>query len=234
MAEQEFDYIKEYCKEAILFQIFHVERNVFIWKKIGDEFAFLNKQNKEIRDLYSFMQTSALTNIILHLMKVYDTPSDKNSTRCLLSFLNLIENKKDIFPEIVETTNTIKLLNKDAPDSLKHSVDSSDTSLFPIEFSKYYKGKYDSEEIRKKVRHIKYFRDKVIAHNDELNSTSNMELTIVEDLSNFAMEIVGIFGMAYENGTLYGEGKFQITRRDADLNTYFITHSINKLKESGN
>src|ERR1017187_6047695 len=142
------DKIEKYFKEGILFQVFHSERNFIIWGKIADEVEFLNKQTKEIKDLYSFIQSSAVTNYVLDTAKIYDKPNKNYPTRCILSFLELVKSKANNFSEIIETTNTISLLKKyNTSQELINSVQSRDSSLFPLEFYKYYKTKYDSSAI---------------------------------------------------------------------------------------
>ncbi len=222
--------LENYFTKGILDNAFQAERNLIIWKKIADEVDFLNRQSKEIQQLYSFIQLAASTNIVLYTAKLFDKPKN-NPTRCILSFLELIKSKSKNLPKIVETTGTIKIL-KDykSPKDLINSVEYSDTSLFPLQFYNYYKTKYDSSEIKEKISNLKDTRDKMVAHSEVLNKQLDLELQNIEDLLSFALEIISIFGMAYYS-TIYGNREYSFLTRDADRGAYFIEDNINSLKK---
>ena len=220
------DEIKNYFSKGILFQTFEAKRNIFIWKKIADEYNFLSRQNEEVVALYSFVQKSAWTNVVLHTAKIYDKPSKKYPTICILSFLELIKNKANAFPEIIETPSTIKTLKSfETSQTLIDAVKSLDLSSFPLEFYNYYKAKYDSPDIQTKIDTLKFTRDKIIAHNEALQKESETTFQIVSDLLVFAEEIISVFAMAYLDGTIYR------VELDAERNAYFITANINSLKK---
>lgn len=223
--------IKDYFKEGILYQAFQSERNLIIWKAIADEAEFLNNQKEEIKSLYSFIQSSAFTNFVLHTAKLFDTPDKRYPTRCILSFLELIRTESNSFPKIIETTGTIRLLQKwQCSIELKQSVESTELSLFPIEFYRYFKAKYKSSEVQDKISEIKELRDKVVAHDEKLEKLPSLELETVEYLLKFALEIISIFGMAY-GGTIYSDDGESMLTINAEREASFIKDTINSLKE---
>jgi hypothetical protein len=216
--------ITNHFEEGVVFGVFQSRMNIIIWKKIAEEVEFLNTQTKEKKQLYAYLQHSATTNFVLHTAKLFDTQNKKYPTRCILSFLELVKEKATLFPSIIETTNTIKLLEEyNAPKELIISVKSNDPTLFPLNFYTYYKEKYDSDEIKQRITNLKDTRDKKIAHNELLEKQINLELESIESLLSYVIEIISIFRQAYYHSTLRIDN-------DAERNAFFITDSINELK----
>ena len=223
--------IEEYFKQGLLFQFFQAKRNIIIWTKIANEVEFLNKQSKEIQELYSFLQFSATTNFVLHTVKIFDNPSKRYQTRCILSFFELIKDKVKDLPKIIEKQNTKSLLIEyKVSNKLIDSINSLDSSLFPLEFYNYFLNKYKLQCIQEKINDLKYTRDKVVAHNEVLEKYSGIELEIVEFLLRFVIEIISIFGQAYYS-TGYDQSRLTI---DAETAAYFITNNIDSLKKTKN
>lgn len=219
------DEIRSHFEEGVMFEAFHLNRNLIIWKRIADEAEFLNTQTKESKQLYSYIQQSATTNFVLHTSKLFDNKNNSYPTMCILSFLELIKEKASLFPNIVETTNTIKLLEEyNVPEELINSVDSIDSTSFPLCFYNYYKAKYNSDEIKHRIKNLKDTRDKKIAHNELLEKRIDLELESVESLLSYAIEIISIFRQAYYSSTLR-------INEDAERSVFFIVDSINQLKK---
>ena len=220
------DEIKNYFEKGVLFETFLSKINLIIWRKILDEAVFLNTQTKETKQLYSYIQQSATVNFILHATKLFDKPNHRHPTRCISSFLKLVKDKAALFPNIVETTTTIKLLNEfNAPEELINSVNSENPTLFPLSFYNYYKTKYDSTDIQNKINNLKETRDKKIAHNEFLKEPTDLNPKSLEDLLDFAIEIISIFRHAYYNGSIVR------INNDAERSAFFITDNINRLKK---
>lgn len=221
--------IKNYFTNGIVVQAFQAERNLVIWNKIGNKVAVLKTQTKEVQKLFSFIQSSAQTNFILYTAKLFDNPDKNYPTRCMLSFLELIKNNSNSLTQIIEIPNTIKLLKEyNCPVELIQAVNANDITLFPLEFYQYYYKKYNSDVIQGKIKEVKYIRDKFIAHNENISNSQNLELKIVEDLLSFALEIIAIFGMAYDS-TLYSFNGKSILTDGVNRDVYFIEQSLNNL-----
>lgn len=219
--------IEDYFKQGILSQVFQAKRNLFIWESIADEVDFLTSQKKEIQQLYGYIQSCALTNCILDTAKLFDNPNKKYPTRCILSFLELINDKVNLFPQIIETIGTIEELKRyQCPIELIDSADKKDSTLFPLEFYNYFKAKYQSVYISDRILTLKAIRDKVVAHNEVLTKSCNLDLQVVKDLLVFALEIISIFAIAYYSATYT-----KALTTNVEINTYFIIDSINDLKE---
>lgn len=221
--------INDYFTNGIIVQAFQAERNIAIWKAIGNKVEILKTQTKEVKKLYSFIQISAQTNFILYTAKLFDNPDKNYPTRCILSFLELIKNNSNSLPQIIEVPNTIKLLKEyDCPAELIQAVNTNDITIFPLEFYQYYYKKYNSDVIQGKIKEVKYIRNKFIAHNENILNSQNLELKIVEDLLNFALEIIAIFGIAYDS-TLYSFNGKSILTENVNHDIYFILQELNKL-----
>lgn len=220
--------INDYFNVGLVIPIFEAERNLFIWKYIADEITFIETQSKEVKSLYSYLQRCAQINFVLLLGKVFDTKK-QYETRCIKSFLELLEKNTDKSIEIVETINTKNVLKEfNCGTELINSVDNSDTTLFPKLFTKYYLKKYSDPELQKDISTLKIVRDKFIAHN-EVHEPQNFELAVAERLVNFTTEIISTFGMAYHSTGWKTENISRLTE-DAKRNAFFVKASIDRLK----
>lgn len=222
------DQIDDYFNKGLVVECFQAERNILIWQYVADEVEFLETQNKDIQQLYSFIQLSAQTNFILCLGKIFDNPSKKFPTRCILSFLDLI-NSSSLEVEIVETSNTIKLLiENDCPTEMIDSVKNNNSALFPKLFVKHYRDKYESASLKQDIETLKLMRDKVAAHNEAVGDLY-IDFKTTERLIGFASEIIAIFGMAYHSA-IWRTDNFSFIKRDAERNALFIKSNIERLK----
>ena len=142
--------IDESFKQGIVSQAFQAERNILIWQYIATESEFLSKQGKYVKSLYLYLQQSAQTNFVLSIGKLFDKPDKKFPTRCILSFLELVESTSSNAVEIIETTGTISLLKKyNCPKDLITAVTAKDKSTFPKLFAEYYRNRYNSEDLKR-------------------------------------------------------------------------------------
>jgi hypothetical protein len=222
--------INEFFQQGLVLQAFQAERNILIWQHIGDERAFLELQEKDIKDLYSFVQQSAQTNFILSLGKLFDNPDKRHPTRCILSFLKLLEADSINGIKIIETTNTIKLLKEfDSPENLISAVTDSDTSLFPKLFASHYNHYYNDTSLQNDIKTLRLMRNKVEAHN-EATTSLYFEFETATRLLDFAIELIAIFGMAYHS-TIWKTDKFSFIKANAERNAFFVKSNIEALKK---
>lgn len=144
----------EIFNSGLLIEVFQATRNILIWQHIGDEIDFLKSQKHYTKSLYSFVQQSAQTNFILSLGKLYDKPTNKYPTQCILYFMQQIKVDAHNAAEIIEKNITKKLLEEyNFPDSLIHAVNDPDKSIFPKLFSDYYLDKYNDTRVHFKFSH---------------------------------------------------------------------------------
>lgn len=223
--------INDFFQQGLVVQAFQAERNIFIWKYVGDEKNFLELQENDIKDLYSYVQQSAQTNFILSLGKLFDNPDKKHPTRCILSFLKLLETESIHGIEIIETTNTIKLLHEyNSPENLISAVIDTDKSIFPKLFASHYIHRYAETSLQNDIKNLKLMRNKVEAHN-EITASLYFEFDTATRLLDFAIELIAIFGMAYHS-TIWKTDKFSFIKANAERNAFFIKSNIEALKKA--
>jgi hypothetical protein len=221
--------INDFFNKGLVVECFQAERNILIWKYIADEVEFLKKQDSYIQSMYSFIQFSAQMNFILSLGKIFDNPSKKYPTRCILSFLDIIEANSDSAVEIIETTNTIRLLKEyNCSQGLIDSVFSNDKSLFVKLFSNDYKERFKDLSLQNDISALKLLRDKVVAHNEDIGELS-LPFEVTQRLIDFTSEIISIFGMAYHSSVWKTEN-ISFIKINAERNAYFIKNNIADLK----
>lgn len=224
--------IKNYLNEGLINQVFYAERNILIWKYIADETVFLQSKENHIKSLYGFIQKSAQTNFIISLGKIYDNPNNKYPTRCIASFLQLLNSLDFMGIEIVETTMTKELLLEyKCPVDLIESVDDQNKNIFPKLFVKHYKSLYDSSSIQTDISTLKMMRDKVEAHNEDFGDDEiQLPFETTERLIDFVSEIISVIGMAYYS-TIWKSENYSFITSNAELNASFIKSNIEDLKK---
>lgn len=225
------DCINDIFQQGLILQAFQAEKNILIWQYIGDSKVFLESQEKNIKQLFSFIQQSAQTNFILSLGKLFDKPNNKYPTRCILSFLKMLDTQSLERIEIIETTNTIKLLKEfNCPEQLIFSVTANDKSLFPKLFASHFNQRYTGILLQEDIKTLKVMRDKVEAHN-EATPSLYFDFDTAMRLLDFATEVITIFGMAYHS-TIWKTDKFSFIRSNAKRNAFFVKANIEALKSN--
>jgi hypothetical protein len=222
----ELDEINSFLTYGIATQIFQAQRNLHIWEKIRDQAIEIKKRDTEVNHLFTFLQQSAQTNFVLHTAKLFDNPSTKYPTRCILSFLNLVD-KINVYPEIENKSNCRELLVKyEVHEKIIEFLNHNDSVIFFKNYITYLISKYNSIEIKTQIEGIKHIRDKYVAHNEDMKDSSNLDLQIVKNLLRFATEILEVFGItifnsdwSFNNALINGE---------VDRNSYFIDHTLMK------
>lgn len=220
----------EIFNRGLLIEAFQATRNILIWQHIADEVEFLKSQDNYTKSLYSFIQQSAQTNFILALGKLYDKPN-KYQTLCIIYFLQQIKVDAPTASEIIETTITENLLKEyNLPSSLIQAINENDKSVFPNLFSQYYLDRYNDTNLQQDIESLKLMRDKVVAHNEAIDSL-HFEFEVADRLLKFVTEIISIFGMAYQS-TSWETERFSFIKRNAERDAYFIKYSIDNLKKA--
>jgi AbiU2 len=223
------DKINDYFTQGLIAQTFQAERNILIWQYIADEAAFLKSLDEHHQKLYGFLQRSAQTNYVLALGKLFDQPSNKYPTRCILSFLSLLTDPSLSPIPIIETTSTKKLLaQQNCPIELIESVESDDSRDFPENFAKHYTEQYNEPGLQAEIGKMKQMRDKAEAHNEEIDTLS-LQFSTTSTLQKFALEIISVFGMAYHS-TGWAENDHSMITISAKRNAAFVELSIRDLK----
>lgn len=179
--------------KGILIEAFKSARNILIWKYIADEKEFLEKQNVYTKKLYSFLQLSAQTNFILSLSKLFDKPTNRYDTLCILFFLQQMKMDANDAAKIIETASTERILKSyDAPDFLIDAINNPNKSVFPKLFSEYYLSQYNSDQLQRDIASLKLLRDKSVAHNEAVEDL-RFEFEVADRLLNYVTEIISVF-----------------------------------------
>ena len=224
--------INEYFTQGLVVPAFQAERNVLIWQYIAEEIEYLKSLEKHQQNLYSFIQYAAQTNFVLALGKLFDRPSKKFPTRCILSFLELLQDPHLKAVPIIETTITKKLLSQqNCPLDLIESVEKNNSKEFPILFSKHYIEKYNDPVLLEEIEKMKIMRDKAEAHNEAIDRCF-LEFTTTGKLLEFTLDIISVFGMAYHS-TGWKNEDYSLLRANAERDASFIKLSILDLKRGG-
>lgn len=217
--------LDDYFEKGILFPAFEALMNFEIWNNIADEFDFFETCDDSTKRLYSFIQESAITNIILSISKMLD--NEKNHpTRCIDGFFKLLMDRNNSL-SVIEDYNTIQLLEEYGfPKNVIESIKIENFKNFNEQFASFYTNKMKVDNIiYNKIKDIKILRDKIIVHN-EVFPFKSINLDDVEPLLKFVFEIVSIYGIAYKSTGFY----YSRSKVDAENAAFFIKENIEKLK----
>lgn len=223
--------LNDYFQKGLVFEAFQAERNILIWQHVANETDFLKTKDQPVQKLYSFIQQSAQTNFILCLGKLYDNPSKNYPTRCILSFLKMLQESSLEAVSIIETIGTKNVLVQfDCPMELIDSVDNLDFGLFPKLFATVYLARYTDTELQKDIQILRAMRDKGVAHN-EVFGDLYFPFESATRLLAFVAEIITIFGIAYHS-TIWRIAEFSFLKKNAERDSFFVKSNIDGLKLS--
>jgi hypothetical protein len=205
---------------GLLTQIYQVRRNHSIWRKIADHKAELEQSDSNTTRLFHFLQYSAQTNTVIELSKVFDRPSRKYETRCILQFFKEIENNS----ETLNASKKTKLIDYKFQ-KIPHSKDFVDLIKSNDEdcaqkFVKFYLEKYNSEYILNLINQVLLVRDKYVAHNELTYQSVSYNPDIIDELCNFAEEIYETFNGLFHGGIYVPD--------IGDQGAYFIKEALRK------
>lgn len=200
-------------ENGIAADILEAEQAFFLFKSIGNYASAINTSKKNYRSFFSTIQRHAQNSFILATARIFDPPSKKFPTRCLLGLVAKLEQHSRDLPQIIERDQmkenmmhagmpheSCLLLDSDAPDC--------DVTMAIV---KYARDRINSVEIQAALTEVKNVRDKRIAHNEAVNELSGPTWEAIQSMLSLAQDIVGIVGIGYLSVCYKINGKYILT-----------------------
>lgn len=220
--------IKLNLEDGILEDIFMAERSYYIGYQIGKHSEIIN-QNREYRHLFGAIQGAAHRDCLMAIARIFDKPSKKYPTLCLISFLDYLEENRSSLPEISESTNLIQSLKYAGIDvtSLNSTKDNSDNELSQYLIASF-RTQLNSPKVQASIELLRNLRDKWLAHNEQVEKLEGPSWNSVLDLLELPKHFVICLGWAYLS-TGYGyEGEFTLSK-DAKKPSYYLINLFERI-----
>ncbi len=207
------DKLEDIIKKGLVNDIFKMEQSYELMKTIGDNSKQFNGGAlSELKTLFVTIQNSLQTEVILAAAKIYDKPSRKYQTRCLRGALQYLSDNALELPSIKESIQLAKYLRfMKAPEYLIKDALNQSTN-FAQNFSNYIVNNLLKEPKRKvALKKLKTFRNKVIAHNEKVNTKIEIggpTWRELKDLINISKNVVGVLGWSYFSTAYVIDGRY--------------------------
>lgn len=224
------NYIEDIVKQGLANDIFKAEQSYELVKIIGLKINEINEGClKSYRELFGAIQYAFMTETILSVAKIYDSPSKKYPTRCLRGVLNFLDENANELPEISEPIQLREHLKfMSASITLINSI-SNNSSYFAKNFSNYINNILNDPDRLDAIQKLKLLRDKSVCHNESINfKIQGPTWASLKNLIEIAKNVVGVLGWAYfETPTAYVIKGEYIFSSDATM----VGYELNKLFE---
>lgn len=221
---------------GIATDIFIAERAYAMFKTIGEQSHIL--LGNDYQGFFKSAQEAFKDQFLLAMSRLFDSPSDRNFTRCIRGLIDFLARNSFRLPEIIERENLWHVM-KDA------NFDNETLELVlknhkDVEVLKRIVGHYEtllnSPENSRKLLKLREIRDRRLAHN-ELKKSSSSELTETINiitfkdlfgLLNIAKQFVGIIGWSFMSMVFIIDGSYHLTD-DAERPKYSLLALFDQL-----
>jgi len=186
-------------RDGLASDIFRAERAIALLQVSGARADQINSGQGNFGELFGVVQEALTTEATLALARLYDKPSTRYPTRCLIGVLDFTISHNQELPEIREPYQLkLALSAMNAPEALLNVVDAGGAE-FGLAFGKFGDELLSSPERNENIARLKALRDKSLAHNEHVSSIDALTWNALINLLDLAKQVVGILGWAYFN-----------------------------------
>lgn len=183
--------------------------------------------------LFYVIQRSLMTEMLLAVMRVYDRPSNKYPTRCLAGLLNYLELGRKDLPSIREPFQLRYHLERmNAPTALIETIATNAAEFAPC-LAEYFRLLLEDPAIIVALEKAKYYRDKFVAHNEDVEKVGYPSMSSLKKLIDIAKNIVGALGWAYFSTAYVIDGRY-ILSEDAQSSSNALMRLLNTIYGKAN
>jgi hypothetical protein len=212
ISREEFEAI---VRDGLVSDIFRAERAIALLRVSGGRANQINSGNGNFGELFGAFQTALQTEATLAIARLYDRPSPRHPTRCLVGVLDFIASHSEELPEIREPYQLGLLLSSmGVTEKLLNAVGTGGAE-FAIAFAGFGREQLSVAERKESIARLKALRDKSLAHNEHVAAIDAPTWAALFDLIDLAKHIVGVLGWAYFNTAYTINGEY-ILSEDAE------------------
>ncbi len=208
--------ITHLIKTGLLKDLNIAEKSFRLNKKIVDSKNDIHSNCKI--DIANILYDLTYTEMLLSLCRLYDTPDKKYPTICLKQLYKKI---KEINYEVVLKESTTNILQQ-VQDSewgyvFKEILINTNESNFNKTAIDFFETIELNEPISTSILKIKEIRDKMLAHNEDVNIANYIPYDSINILLNHSKDILSFFSLAYSGVHLRtASGKFYLSHSAFD------------------
>jgi hypothetical protein len=228
--------LEEIVLKGIAADVFIAERAYSMFKIIGENGSSI--YNSKYQQFFKSTQAAFKDQFLLAMSRLFDKPSDRNKTRCMLGVIDLIVKNSFRLPTIIERDNLILVMRRAnfEEDTLGLLYQDGRDEEIALRIASHFKEILNSPTILRLIEKLKEIRDKRLAHNDLIESTQSDLTETIEvvtfkelfSLIDIVKDFVGIIGWAFMSMVFMHDGKYHLTS-DAMRPSYLLPDLINKL-----
>ena len=228
--------LEQIVLNGIAADVFIAERAYSMFKVIGQNGNIIDNTN--YKEFFKLTQEALKDRFLLAMARLFDKPSSKNKTRCILGLIDLIKKNSSRLPEILERTNLAAAMRIASFDenSISMIYQKNKGDEIALMIANHFEGLFNREDIVKLSEKLKEIRDTRLAHNDLIVSTKidlNETLDVITfkelfSLIRIAKEFIGVIGWAYMSMVFVHDGEYHLTN-DAVRPSYSLSDLISKL-----
>ena len=212
--------ITNLIKNGLLRDLIITERSFLLNKKIKDSASKL--PSSTTLEISKILYDLTYTELVLGLCRLFDTPNKKYPTRCIKQLYNIVEASENIIQVKDRTFLFDQIQHLGVPPVYAKLLESSSSIDFNKRTVVFFEAEEMNDPIRSSIRTVKDIRDKLLAHNEDIDLTSFLPYDTIETLLNHAKNVVSFFGLAYSAIVLKPFDNFYLSH---DANDWTIIYT---------
>ena len=208
--------------------IFRAERAIALLQVSGTRADEINNGEGNFGELFGAFQTALTTEATLAVARLYDQPSPRYPTRCLVGVLNFLAEHNEELPSIREPHQVgVALLTMNPPHALLTLAEEG-SATFGRGFAAFVLELLCAPARKQNIQRLKQLRDKSLAHNEHVAAIDAPTWNALIDLVDLAKQVVGVLGWAYFSTAYTINGEYLMSE-DAQRASRALSRLLNVL-----
>jgi hypothetical protein len=197
--------------------IFIAERSFLLFKTIGEKNEEII-ENKNFLDFFKGAQDACKDQFLIATSRLFDSPSERNKTRCVAGVLKFLSKNSEKLPKIIERPNLLSVMkdisfSEETLNLVRHEGKDSEITLRIVN---HFDLLLKSSKNQRLLTKLKEIRDKRLVHNELKNATATsltetIDSVTFKDLFSLvetAKNFVGVIGWAYMSMVFMHNGNY--------------------------
>jgi hypothetical protein len=198
-------------RDGLVSDIFRLERAESILGVIDPRASEINLGAGHFGNLFGALQTALTTEAIMSIARIFDVPSKRYPTRCILGILEYLREHEADLPSIREPYQLkLTLQSMQAPELLEHCAEET-PGQFAVKFSDYIETLLNDSSRQESLTKLRDLRDKGLAHNEHVTKINGPTWIAIADFTAIAKQVVGVLGWAYFSTAYMINGEYILT-----------------------
>jgi hypothetical protein len=217
ITKSEFDSL---VLNGIAVDMFIAERAYTLFQTIGNKSDLIDGIRS--KDFFMCAQLAFKDQFLLAMARLFDSPSKRNKTRCILGLIQFISKNITRLPDIIQIPNLINVLDEIGLDkqSIKDFKKNGDNVKINKAIIQHFSNLLENSENKRLLNRLKEIRVKKLAHN-EVTSTNphnlveTLDVVTYKDLVSLleiSKNFIGVIGWAYMSTVFMHNGSYHLSQ----------------------